>query len=222
MQRTSALGPTEHQEMFRMLQRHGVQFTKNSNGVFVNLSHVDDAVIAELQAFVDFCLDNKTSLDEYDKRINACKLSHNYDSLVAPSSSSSEPTSADAATASELPASSNSVDDGMALRHEAVPPEPAEVVAVVPARGVVPEPSMFAPPTDPNASKRAANTKFNLAKKKYARRRVATTTTSSGAAAPTATSATTGRSSASSRAAAAAAAVCDFGNYLEQEAYPVF
>lgn len=82
-QRTAELGPTEHQEIFRILQSHGVPYTKNNNGIFVNLSYVKDEIIKELQGFVDFCFSNKSSLDEYDKKLNACKLNNKYETLMA-------------------------------------------------------------------------------------------------------------------------------------------
>ena len=82
-QRAAELGRTEHQEIFNILQRHGVTYSRNSNGVFVNLSLLPDVVIQEMERFVDFCVRNKNSLDEYEKRLTECKMSHNYTTLDA-------------------------------------------------------------------------------------------------------------------------------------------
>ncbi len=67
------LGQTEHDELLRILKSHNVPFTQNSNGVFINISAVADAAIAQLDEFVKFCMDNMQELDEYDKRLNECK-----------------------------------------------------------------------------------------------------------------------------------------------------
>lgn len=77
------LGATEHQEIFLMLQTHGIAHSSNSNGVFINLSTVPDDVLAIVRAFVDYCADNKKTLDEYEKRIQECKITHKFDRITA-------------------------------------------------------------------------------------------------------------------------------------------
>lgn len=77
------LGPTEHQEIFQMLQTHGIAHSSNSNGVFINLSTVPDDVLATVKAFVDYCADNKKTLDEYEKRLQECKITHKFDQITS-------------------------------------------------------------------------------------------------------------------------------------------
>ena len=79
MQRIQDLGATEHEEIFKMLSARDVDHTRNSNGIFVNLSAVSDDLLGEISRFVAFCMENKSSLDEYDKRLNECKFNQNYD-----------------------------------------------------------------------------------------------------------------------------------------------
>ena len=69
------LGRNEHEEIFNILLSHDQDYTRNKNGVFVNFSDVPDDVIAKIDAFVAFCIDNKQRLDEYDKKIQECKMS---------------------------------------------------------------------------------------------------------------------------------------------------
>lgn len=76
------LGPTEHQEIFSLLQAHGIAYSSNSNGVFINLSTVPDDVLATVKAFVDYCAVNKTGLDEYEKRLQECKITHKFDIIT--------------------------------------------------------------------------------------------------------------------------------------------
>lgn len=71
------LSSTEHMEIFKMLREAGVPFTQNSNGVFINFRSVTEGVISEIDKFVTFCFENKKDLDEYDKRLNECKLNNN-------------------------------------------------------------------------------------------------------------------------------------------------
>lgn len=81
-QRISELGETEHNEILKILQRHGVSQTSNRNGIFVNLSSVPDSVIDEMSSFVTYCISNKVQLDEYDKRMNECKIRQEYNDLM--------------------------------------------------------------------------------------------------------------------------------------------
>jgi hypothetical protein len=74
MQRVQELGQTEHDEIFNMLRDMGVDYMQNNNGIFVNLTEVPDDVVHRVGEFVSFCMANKSSLDEYDKSLNECKL----------------------------------------------------------------------------------------------------------------------------------------------------
>jgi len=56
-------------------------FTQNQNGVFFDISLLDDEVANEIELFVDFCIFNKVELDEYDKQINECKLNNCFDKM---------------------------------------------------------------------------------------------------------------------------------------------
>jgi hypothetical protein len=147
LQRTNELGPTEHEEIFKILTSIGVDHTKNKNGVFINLSRVPDAVVDRIKKFVDFCLENKTNLDEYDKRLNAVKLSHNYDMFFGSSNEEDAP----AAGCLKETAGGDAVEERVA-EEEAVAPIPVSV-ATVPKR-------VF------------ANSKFHQAKKRFSKKRV--------------------------------------------------
>ena len=68
----------EHEEIFNIIKRHlNVQYTTNKNGVFFNLSSIEDDVIEQVEKFVEFCSSNKEELDEYDKHLNECKANAN-------------------------------------------------------------------------------------------------------------------------------------------------
>lgn len=68
------LSSTEHEEIYKIITDNSVNVSKNKNGVFFNLSTIDDKVVGNIEAFVDYCLQNKEQLDDYDKKLNECKL----------------------------------------------------------------------------------------------------------------------------------------------------
>lgn len=78
IEKISRLSKTEHEEIFKIMRSKEESFTQNKNGVFFNLSNISDAIIKEIDMFVEFCLKNKKELDEYDKKLNECKISNNY------------------------------------------------------------------------------------------------------------------------------------------------
>ena len=81
-QRINDLGETEHGEILKILHRHDINQTSNRNGIFVNLSTIDDVVIEEISNFVNYCISNKAELDAYDKRINECKIRQEYNDIM--------------------------------------------------------------------------------------------------------------------------------------------
>ena len=80
-QKIEELGSTAHMEIFRKLKREHVDYTRNKNGMFINLSVVHDTLLEEISAFVDYCIDNDRSLEEYDKKLNECKMNQRFDDL---------------------------------------------------------------------------------------------------------------------------------------------
>ena len=83
-EKINSLSKTEHEEIYKIIQTHNntveskILFSKNKNGIFFNLSEIDDKLYEQLEHFVNFCIANKKNLDDYDKKINECKLSNNY------------------------------------------------------------------------------------------------------------------------------------------------
>lgn len=75
------LSQTEHEEIFKILKKNDISFTQNKNGVFFDISLLSDKIAIEVEEFVDFCINNKVELDEYDKQINECKMSNCFDKM---------------------------------------------------------------------------------------------------------------------------------------------
>ena len=73
-EKINSLSSTEHEEIYNIIQKRGnIPFTTNKNGVFFNLTALDDDLIHEIERFVGFCLTNNKGLDEYDRKLNECK-----------------------------------------------------------------------------------------------------------------------------------------------------
>ena len=80
--RIHQLSATEHNEIFKILSRYDVQYTKNSNGCFFNLVHVSAEALTEIEKFVHYCLENEQKIDDYNKLLNTYKVGGTVRSAV--------------------------------------------------------------------------------------------------------------------------------------------
>lgn len=76
------LSSTEHEEIYKIITSNSINISKNKNGVFFNLSSVSDEIVNKISIFVEYCLSNKDELDEYDKKLNECKLNNKYSDIM--------------------------------------------------------------------------------------------------------------------------------------------
>ena len=75
IEKIAQLSATEHEEILKIVRQYSnIAYSQNRNGVFINLKTVPNDLVCKINEFVQFCLENKEHLDEYDKRINECKL----------------------------------------------------------------------------------------------------------------------------------------------------
>lgn len=83
-EKISAMTRTEHEEIFKILGKYqnDLQYSRNKNGIFFNLSSLDDKVVEEINNFVNYCINNKKQLDDYDKKINECKINNNLTHIM--------------------------------------------------------------------------------------------------------------------------------------------
>lgn len=184
MDKISTLGSTEHAEIFRILKKHGVPHTQNNNGVFVNITTVSDDIIKEVSDFVTFCFRNNKELEEYDKRLNQCKLYQNLDCMA--SSDSLDPESKGGGEEVPKDAAEQSVD----LNGE----QPTEEggMNVVDKGSVIQQPNSSmqrfleslenSMDTQGRRHQALGNTKFTAARKKYSKRIMADVTRTRGGA----------------------------------------
>jgi hypothetical protein len=51
--------PTEHRQLLRVLLKHRINITENSNGCFVDLATINDSIIQKLLNVVELCYKNR-------------------------------------------------------------------------------------------------------------------------------------------------------------------
>ena len=65
-----SLEDNKHVEIFRILQKHKVNFSENKNGVFINLSELPERIIQELVSYINYVKkqENYLSIHENKKK----------------------------------------------------------------------------------------------------------------------------------------------------------
>jgi hypothetical protein len=66
IQRIQSMTTYDHFNLFKIFQQHGVHYSSNSNGVFINLRNVDESVLRDIDGYVQSVLDKKDRLDKLD------------------------------------------------------------------------------------------------------------------------------------------------------------
>lgn len=61
------LSNTQLEELFKIVQKNNCKYTLNNNGVFLNLSWIDDRILREIELFISFCEKSKNELDRYEQ-----------------------------------------------------------------------------------------------------------------------------------------------------------
>jgi hypothetical protein len=56
---------SEYEQIFRILKNHKQEYTENSNGIFFDCSLLSDSCFAEMQNFMEFCV--QTRRDDRDR-----------------------------------------------------------------------------------------------------------------------------------------------------------
>ena len=67
------LQETEHIEVFKLIKKDTDKYSENKNGIFVNLSKLNYSTLKKIQDFVNFCSDNKRTLEIKNKEIDSLK-----------------------------------------------------------------------------------------------------------------------------------------------------
>lgn len=64
------LSNMEIDEIFKILHKNNSVYTKNNNGIFVNLNWIDDNILIEINNYIIFCLKSQNEIKNYEKTLN--------------------------------------------------------------------------------------------------------------------------------------------------------
>ena len=61
------MSSTQIEELFKILTKNNCKYTLNNNGVFLNLSWLEEDLLKKIEIFIDFCNESKKEVDKYEK-----------------------------------------------------------------------------------------------------------------------------------------------------------
>jgi hypothetical protein len=62
----SNLSANEIDELFKILHKNKTNYTKNNNGIFINLNWLDDDIIIQIDNYINFCLKSQKEINKYE------------------------------------------------------------------------------------------------------------------------------------------------------------
>lgn len=60
------LEPTETMELFKLLHKHKCEYTRNNNGIFINLSWLSDEILDKIEQYIAFCNKSHNEVQRYE------------------------------------------------------------------------------------------------------------------------------------------------------------
>jgi hypothetical protein len=51
-------------EIFKLLKKNRIKYTENKNGIFINLTKLDNKILSDLKNFIEFSIFNNSNLDK--------------------------------------------------------------------------------------------------------------------------------------------------------------
>lgn len=59
-----------HIEIFKLLKKENVEFSENKNGVFINLSILDDKIINKLDSYLNYVITQENMINQIESEKN--------------------------------------------------------------------------------------------------------------------------------------------------------
>lgn len=87
------LESTEKMELFRLLHKCKCEYTRNNNGIFINLSWLSDEILDKIEQYISFCNKSHNEVHHYEsicdvlnKNIHDTKIKNNAkpDDVIVP------------------------------------------------------------------------------------------------------------------------------------------
>lgn len=57
-----------HQNIFNIINKYNISYTKNDNGIFVNMMDINENCLNELKKYINFINQNNNNLIEFEKQ----------------------------------------------------------------------------------------------------------------------------------------------------------
>jgi hypothetical protein len=84
------LEPTETMELFRLLHKYKCQYTRNNNGIFVNLSWLSDDMLERIEQYVAFCSKSHCEVKKYESICDVLNKNIQYQKNPQPNQDDNE------------------------------------------------------------------------------------------------------------------------------------
>ena len=62
----SKLTDNENLELFKIILDANANYTKNNNGVFLNLNWIEEALLAKINNYIIFCIESQNEISKYE------------------------------------------------------------------------------------------------------------------------------------------------------------
>ena len=62
------LDSSNHKEIFRIFKKYDVQYSENKNGIFINLTHIDDIVLNEIKEYLLYVNKQEKDIDTLESQ----------------------------------------------------------------------------------------------------------------------------------------------------------
>lgn len=60
------LSTMQHEELFKILHKNKCEYTKNNNGIFINMSWMPENMLDDVERYIQFCTKSHTQLTRYE------------------------------------------------------------------------------------------------------------------------------------------------------------
>jgi hypothetical protein len=67
----SNLNQNELEEIFKIIYKSNNNYSKNNNGVLINLSWLNDDIIHQINNYIDFCIKSHSEINKYENLCNS-------------------------------------------------------------------------------------------------------------------------------------------------------
>lgn len=68
----------EIDEIFKILHKHNSDYSKNNNGIFINLNWLDKNILEEIDNYINFCLLSQNEITKYEVMKNLLNDTMNH------------------------------------------------------------------------------------------------------------------------------------------------